>query len=117
MDQIIRRFTVSLNCGARWGSASARDEISRAKVRKVRTRSLAEWRQHGVDGSEGRELRRTGLALVRDVDDSDALPLPYELLSHDDEEVRVMALASICPRLSHEQLLEVVRAYMAKGTY
>ena len=66
---------------------------------------------------EGRELRRAGLALVRDVEDPDALRFLHELMSHDDEEVRVVAVGLVRSRLDQAQLLEFLRAYIAKGTY
>ncbi|MPZ17397.1 MAG: DUF4062 domain-containing protein [Luteitalea sp.] len=67
--------------------------------------------------AETRDMRRAALALVRDVDDAEVVRFLKELLSHDDEEARLTAVALLRMRLENAQLLELLRDYIGKGTY
>jgi hypothetical protein len=67
--------------------------------------------------AEGRDLRRGGLAMLREIDDSDALPFLEALISHEDEEIRFTAVALLRLRVDRPRLEELLRNYFGKGTY
>ena len=67
--------------------------------------------------AEGRDMRRAGLALMREVDDSEALSFLERLMSHEDEEVRLMAMALLRLRVDSARLVELLQSYIGKGTY
>jgi len=62
--------------------------------------------------SEVREIRRAGFSLIGALGEQEALPLLEELLSHDDQDLRIAAPGQICKRVKNEQLEDLLRRYI-----
>jgi hypothetical protein len=66
---------------------------------------------------EGREMHRAALSLVGGLSDEKALPFLEELLSHEDQEVRIAAIGQLHGRIDLEGLTDVLRRYNDRETY
>ncbi len=105
-------------------------EIARSGFGNERKLALAAVQRLAADkletaktlvASEGREMRRAALPLVGGLADGladeNASPFLEELLSHDDEDLRIAAIGQLRKRLDQERLADLLCNYTHRGGY
>jgi len=83
------------------------ESLTRDKLRTARV----------LISSEGREMRGKGLSLVASLSDPDAIPLLIELLAHQNEGVRVTAVAQLYKRVPRDRMVQLLCNYIVGGWY
>jgi hypothetical protein len=90
-------------------------ESALAGIRSLSTNKFST--SQSLLGSDNRKLRKTGLSLIADLSDSEAVPLLEALLSDADEEIRLEVVAQLYHRIDRQTLENVLSRYVTRDTY
>jgi hypothetical protein len=102
-------------------------EIARSSFGEDRTLALEGVRRFASDaigtaeallsGPNDRELQRLAISLIRNATDQAGIPVLEELLSNEDELLRVAAVSELVSRLGREQLVCLLDGYINRQSY